>query len=300
MELDIGLIPDLLALAEEGHYGRAAARCHLTASGLSRRIQRLESQVGVTLVSRVPGREPRLTPAGVRFAAAAEPLLAQAAVACHEAREKRPCLVWLGFPAETNFQQHVDLAAVVHAVRLSYPELRVSCLGVPFSHLTSSLLEGRVDLLCTIAPVRHAAVESVPLPFTSPRIGVVGAHHDLADAGGVDAASFAEQPMLYNPDVPPEWMHPFWLGDVRPQRQARLVPIPAQDQGAVLRHTIEGRAVITTLATIGPLLGPRLRVVGLRGAPPLTFYLARRREDRRGAVGALVAALRALPQRELA
>ncbi len=300
MDLDIGLIPGLLALAEEGHYGRAAARLHLTASALTRRVQRLERQVGATLVERGPAGVLGLTAAGERFVVAAEPLLAQATAACHAARGTgSPYLLQVGFPAETNFQRRIDLAALVRDVRRSYPEVRVRCVGVPFWQLTSSLTDHRIDVLCTIAPVRHAAVDSFPLPVTSARIGVVGARHDLAEAGQVDVATFADQPMLYNPTAPREWMSPFWLGDVRPASQARLVAIAAQDQRAVLRHTIEGRAVISTLATLGPSLGPHLRPVTLTDAAPLVFHVARRRSDLRGAVRALVAAFTALPQQEL-
>ena len=33
---------------------------------------------------------------------------------------------------------------------------------------------------------------------------------------------FSEHPMLYIPAVADEWMNQFWLGDVRPRREARL------------------------------------------------------------------------------
>ncbi len=300
MDLDVGLIPGLLALAEEGHYGRAAARLHLTTSALTKRVQRLERQVGATLLERGPAGVLGLTPAGQRFVVAAEPLLAQAAAACQAAQGVgSPCLIRVGFPAETNFQQRIDLAGLVHEVRRSYPELKVRCVGVPFEHLTSSLTERRIDVLCTIAPVHHAAVDSFPLPVTSARIGVVGARHALAEAGAVDVATFAEQPMLYNPTAPAEWMRPFWLGDVRPANDARLVAIAAQDQAAVLRYTMQQRGVISTLATLGPLLGPHLKSVRLTGAAPLVFHVARRHRDLRGAVRTLVAAFTALPQQEL-
>ncbi len=300
MDLDIALIPALLAVAEEGHYGRAGARLHLTASALTKRVQRLERQVGVPLLERGPAGVLGLTAAGERFVVLAEPLLAQAVAARAAARGAGAAyLIRVGFPAETNFHLRIDLAGLVRDLRRSYPEVRVRCLGVPFRHLTTSLTERRIDVLCTIAPVQDGAVESFPLPVTSARIGVVGARHDLAGAGSLDVTTFAEQPFLYNPTAPPEWMRPFWLGDLRPASEARLVPIPAQDQLAVLRHTVQGHGVISTLATLAPSLGPHLRAVVLTGAPPVVFHVARRRHDVRGAVRALVAAFRAMAPREL-
>ena len=54
MELDLGLASSFLVLAEERHYGRAAARLHLTSPALTKRIQRLERQLGVVLLQRGP------------------------------------------------------------------------------------------------------------------------------------------------------------------------------------------------------------------------------------------------------
>ena len=55
-----------LVLAEELHFGRAAARLHISQPPLSRHIQSLESAVGVPLLNR-EGRRVDLTPAGEAF-----------------------------------------------------------------------------------------------------------------------------------------------------------------------------------------------------------------------------------------
>lgn len=53
----------LIALAETGSFSRAAAQVHLTQPALSRSIQALETELGVTLFDRV-GRHAELTPTG--------------------------------------------------------------------------------------------------------------------------------------------------------------------------------------------------------------------------------------------
>ncbi|GAA2261809.1 LysR substrate-binding domain-containing protein [Glycomyces scopariae] len=74
-----------VAVAEEGHFGRAAARLHMTQPPLSRQVQRLERAVGFALFTRSQtGAEP--TPAGRVFLDEARRLLTAADVAPLRAR----------------------------------------------------------------------------------------------------------------------------------------------------------------------------------------------------------------------
>ena len=50
--MDLGLVASFMTLVDEEHFGRAAARLHLTSPALTKRIQRLERQLGVTLIER--------------------------------------------------------------------------------------------------------------------------------------------------------------------------------------------------------------------------------------------------------
>src|SRR3954451_23327815 len=98
MDLDLGCVADFLVLLEEGSYRHAADRLHLSTSALSRRVQRLEHQVGVPLVERGPAGTLGATAAGTAFAAGAGPLLAAARAARDLAREASAPIVRLGLP----------------------------------------------------------------------------------------------------------------------------------------------------------------------------------------------------------
>ena len=302
MELDLGLASSFLVLAEEGHYGRAAARLHVTSPALTKRIQRLERQLGAVLLQRGPAGVVRVTAAGLRFAEAAGPLLAHAEAARQAARHgPARYTVRIGVPAGARPSlAGVDLAKITRDLHRSYPEAHFTCHDIPFPELNECLGDKAVDVLWTSAPVRNSMVDSYPLNVDTALVGVVGARHRWAEAGSVDVAAFCDEPMLFNPAVSEEWMAPFWLADIRPRREARLVETLATDADQVLLGVAGGDTVLAMVASDGPRLGSGLRAVTLIGAARMGFHAARRRTDRRGAVLGLIEAFQALPADTLA
>lgn len=91
MDLDLSCVASFLILVEEANYGRAAERLHVSASALTKRIQRLEHQIGVPLLVRDPSRVTGPTPAGARFAIEAGALMAAARSARAVARAESRC-----------------------------------------------------------------------------------------------------------------------------------------------------------------------------------------------------------------
>src|SRR5690349_14152329 len=75
-----------IALAEDLHFGRAAARCNLTQSALSQQLRQLELELQVQLVHRTK-RMVALTPAGEAFLAQARKIVASMDHATHLTRE---------------------------------------------------------------------------------------------------------------------------------------------------------------------------------------------------------------------
>ena len=295
MDLDLTCVASLLVLYEEQHHGRAAARLRLTPSALTKRIQRLERQVGVKLVTRgATAAEP--TPAGHRFCAAATSLLrdadaARKAALTAPARDRR--LLVLGIPAgpPQNYLRRI-LPSVMSQVRAEWPGSRLACRLIPLAALHSSLLGGEVDVLWSVAPVAHRVVTSTPLNNSVGRIGVVDARHALADAGAIDVMEFAALPAVYDPTVPDEVMSTFYLGDIRGRPDAHLIPILPRNSAGIPHEAARLGAVTVGLSLFTDVVGPGLRAVQLLGAPPVHLYASRLRREHRGAVHSLVAALR--------
>lgn len=77
VDFDLAQVRAFVAVTDDEHFGRAAARLHLSQQAVSRRIQRLEQLLGTPLFVRgINGAE--LTPDGARFLPFARQLLAQA------------------------------------------------------------------------------------------------------------------------------------------------------------------------------------------------------------------------------
>lgn len=87
-DFDLRLARHFVVLAETGHFGRAAARLHLSQPALTKQVRALERMVGAELIDR--GQRPwRLTPAGEKVLAVTRDLCARADQALHAARDGR-------------------------------------------------------------------------------------------------------------------------------------------------------------------------------------------------------------------
>jgi DNA-binding transcriptional LysR family regulator len=74
MDLDLRLLRYFVAVADELHFGRAAAKLYISQPALSKQIRKLEDQLGTPLLIR-DSRHVTLTPRGQRFVDDARQLL---------------------------------------------------------------------------------------------------------------------------------------------------------------------------------------------------------------------------------
>src|SRR6187401_2236715 len=86
MDLDLRSVRYFVAVADELHFGRAAAKLYLSQPALSKQIRKLEEQLGTQLLAR-DTRHVTLTARGQRFLIEARQLLA---IAQHMQRPAPP------------------------------------------------------------------------------------------------------------------------------------------------------------------------------------------------------------------
>ena len=150
----------------------------------------------------------------------------------------------------------------------------------PFHLLTSDLVEEKVDAVLSFGASAHPDVTSTRL---SPirRIGLVGSRHRFARRHSVPAAEFAAEPMVWSPELPASYMHPFVLADVRPLSEATLVAVDATNTAHVAQRVMAGREVTVVPLALTANLPPELVRVVLRDLPETWYHAHRRAGDDR-------------------
>ena len=148
----LGLDPDLLRtfvfIAEEGSFTRAGQRAGRTQSAISMQVQRLEAQLGQTLVARGRGGTVHLTTHGQFLVERARELLALNDEIWSSFRTPSVSgTVRLGTPDDYALRY---LPVILKRFAESYPSVEVDVLCLPSSDLVERLRAGELDLtLCS-------------------------------------------------------------------------------------------------------------------------------------------------------
>ena len=183
-----------VTLAETRHFGRAAARLHLTQPPLSRQLAALEQTLGVTLVERSP-HSVVLTAAGQRFYADAKAILAaleQAEKNAQATAHGDAGALTIGF---TMCAAYSVVPAYTRAFGTAYPEVQLNLREVMSHDLAAEVLGGHIDaaIMFPIAPLRELAMRTIvsePLCVALPRA------HPRARARELKIAQLAGEPFI--------------------------------------------------------------------------------------------------------
>jgi DNA-binding transcriptional LysR family regulator len=265
-----------LALAEECHFGRAAAKAHVAQPALSEQIKQLERELGVELFARTT-RRVELTEAGHRFAEHARSV--QAAV--DRSRDEMALLasghagrVSIGFIGTATYDV---LPQVAREVRHRVPGVDVRLRG---ELLTPQLVAGLGDRTYDLALLRPdpSGTEDLSVrPLRSERlVAVLSTRHPLAGRGPIDLAQLADEPFVMHPSGHRSSIHETVL-----QACARAGFTPAD----VLEVSETATLVVFVAAGLGVALVPEpvrslglegVAYVALRNAPEIELALATR------------------------
>ncbi|MDQ7776838.1 MAG: LysR family transcriptional regulator [Paracoccus aminovorans] len=143
--MDLRQLRYFVAVARERNFTRAAESLHIAQPPLSRQIQLLEEELGVSLIQR-PSRPVRLTEAGRLFYEQALQVLGrvdQMKDATRRVGLNRNSVLSIGFVASTLYG---GLPSLVRKLRQSAPELDIRLLELLSVQQIPALKEGRIDI----------------------------------------------------------------------------------------------------------------------------------------------------------
>ena len=157
-------LQQLVFLAEEQHFARAAKRAHVTQSALSRSLQALEDAAGMRLFDR-SSRSVEITPVGQRMVARARTLLSGAADLGREMRMLRSGDVGEVAVGVGPFTGLTLLPAAVARLYTNHPSVRITLVQDNWRGLIEVLQQGKLDfMLAHITEIRaDERVEIEPL-----------------------------------------------------------------------------------------------------------------------------------------
>src|SRR3984885_9040066 len=166
--MDLRSLRYFVAVAEERHFGRAAARLHMTQPPLSRAIKQLETDVGALLLHRSPSGV-TLTPAGNALYDEARALLEHAEHArARVAAAAGTATFTIGTLADSGEEAGTGLA---DAFRERNPGVQVRVREADLTDPTTGLRAGLVDAALTRLPFDRTGISTRLL--RSDPVGVV-------------------------------------------------------------------------------------------------------------------------------
>lgn len=258
---ELRLIRYFVAVAEELHFGRAAARLHVAQPGLSQQIMALERRLGVRLLERT-SRQVRLTPAGSLLLGEGRRLLADAERAVDRVRRTGRGEMGRVTLAAIGSATYDIVPRLLRAHRTRSPDVELVLREMSTPAQVQALRSGEIDvgLLRVPADVTDLVAHTV----REDRMAVMlPESHPLARRRRIPIRALAREPLILFPAMP----RPSWADTVVAAcRESGFEPLVAQD-------AMESATVVSFVAAgVGIALVPEgLKVLA---RPGVAFRLA--------------------------
>ncbi|HWH11106.1 MAG TPA: LysR substrate-binding domain-containing protein [Solirubrobacteraceae bacterium] len=147
-----------VAVAEELHFHRAAARLHMSQPPLSQQIRALETELGVELLRR-NRRRVELTEAGAAFLGEARGILASVQQAGDLARRVARGEIGKLSVGFVGSAMYATVPEILRAFRERHPDVELQLRPFPTAPQLEALRDGRVDVGFLRPPVQRAGLE---------------------------------------------------------------------------------------------------------------------------------------------
>jgi DNA-binding transcriptional LysR family regulator len=256
-EIDLRQLRSFVAVAQRGHFGKAAAYLGVAQPPLSQQIQRLEDRVGYRLFQR-KGRGIALTPAGTALLTTATRALSQVAEGLEEARRVgrgEAGHLRIGFAGSVAL---TVLPPVIQAFRDRYPAVNIDLVQKTTTPQIADLRSGMLDVgFLREAPPHDSDLAHATI-YREPLIALLPCSHALAQRSSIAPGELAHEPFVtFHAESGPA----FYERIVRVCHVAGFMPHLAQVTGEWL--TIAGLVAAGAGVSIAPECIAHIRLPGL-------------------------------------
>ncbi len=185
----------LVALADHGHFGRAAAACHVSQSTLSAGIIALERQLDAALLERTGSKRPIFTSLGLEVLERARTALAALSAVSETVEAARDPLAGpLRFGVIPTIGPFL-LPRLMPALRNAFPRLRLWLREDMTENLVHGLGGGRLDLLLLALPCDCGDAETAPVA-EDPFLVAMPENHRLTELNRVPIGVIQREKLL--------------------------------------------------------------------------------------------------------
>jgi DNA-binding transcriptional LysR family regulator len=195
--VDVQQLRCFLAVAEELHFGRAAARLHLTTSPVSRAVKDLERELGVDLFVR-RYHQVELTRTGAELVDRVRSILEQVDDLKSVAEGSRSQVVRIG---GTHLSPPTVMDRFVALTEQTFPGSLIEVATAPSSELIADLERGRLDAALVHLPLERPELDSLVVARYSFLVAM-RADDPLASAPSLTLADLADRTLAIGPPTP--------------------------------------------------------------------------------------------------
>lgn len=217
-----------LAVAEELHFGRAAARIYIAQPPLSQQIKQLEAEIGVKLFNRTK-RRVELTEAGKIFQQEAYAVLERlenGVLKAQQAALGEAGWLSIGFVSSINYE---ILPKVLREFRRQYPDVEIFLQEMHNLEQTQSLLEKRIHVgFARMPPASREIVSKIIA--REPLIIALPSAHKLRKKNNLKLAELENEPFIVFSQSRPS---PFYEYILRLCAEAGFQPSIVQQVGEI-------------------------------------------------------------------
>ena len=194
MELKLKDLRYLVAVADERHFGRAAAKCFVSQPTLSAQLRKLEESLGVQLIERRP-RRVTLTEAGEEIAQRARTMLATGDAIVQVAQTRRDPLAGQLRVALLPTIGPYLLPQIALKLRKALPRLELMLYEYRTEPMLERLHNGDIDVGILALPVHDGMLVSREL-YEEPFVLALPDSHRLAARAQVRTSDLDEETLL--------------------------------------------------------------------------------------------------------